>query len=325
MKKSLKTAALVIAVTIALFALHKMGSQVGDVLARAKWSIIALAVAGLTMYQFLNASIWKDVFAGLGLKVSRCATARVWIESESMKWLPGGIWGYGSRVVNARKLGADIRPASAALAIELSLTVLAWGAVALCILPTAIGHDLQSRALAWVSNSAQVTWLAVGATTLAAFTLLAFLLTIPRVKATLGSILRRFVPSVAGMKLQPRSLVRAWTSYLGLCLFNGTLLWLITLAIPGLNVPWAAVIGIGGVAWLVGFFAIGIPGGIGVREAALAGLLVWYGPMEAAVAAAVLFRVAQVVAELIALASSLIVSWKNARNTLAECGYTVLS
>lgn len=320
MKKTLKMLALGIAVTIAVLALHKMGAQVGNVLAHADWSLIALAVAGLTLYQWLNAGTWKDVFAGLGLTVSRSATARVWIESESMKWLPGGIWGYGSRVVNARKLGADLRPASAALAIELSLTVIAWSAAALWILPTATGHDLTTRFTTWISQTTAQPWAVAAVAQLA---VLGVMLS-SRSRAALGQILRRFIPSVQGMKLQPRSLVRAFVSYLALCLLNGTLLWLVTLAIPGLSAPWASVIGIGGVAWLVGFFAIGIPGGIGVREAALAGLLVWHGPMDAAVAAAVLFRAAQVLAELIALGSSLLVSWKNARNSLAECGFTVL-
>ena len=317
MRKALKTIALVAAVTLASLALYKMGSQVAGVLGQISWPLITLAIAGLTLYQWLNAGTWKDVFGGLGKNVSRSATTRVWIQSESMKWLPGGIWGYGSRVVNARKLGADMPTASAALALELSLTVLAWGIVALSILPTAIGHDLVTRGLALASQSVVLTASAV----LAGLALLA----IPKVRATIGKILRRFIPSMDGMKLQPRSLARAMVSYLGLCLFNGLLLWLVTLAVPGLSVPWTSVIGIGGVAWLVGFFAIGIPGGIGVREAALAGLFAWHGSMESAVAAAVVFRAAQVAAELTALGISFFLGWRISRNTLAVRPSAVLN
>ena len=317
MKKVLKTIALVAAVTLACIALAQMGSQVASVLSQVNWLFIPIAITGLTLYQWLNAGTWKDVFSGLGVNVSRSATTRVWIQSESMKWLPGGIWGYGSRVVNARKLGADMPTASAALALELSLTVLAWGIVALSILPTAIGHDLVTRGLALASQSVVLTASAV----LAGLALLA----IPKVRATIGKILRRFIPSMDGMKLQPRSLARAMVSYLGLCLFNGLLLWLVTLAVPGLSVPWTSVIGIGGVAWLVGFFAIGIPGGIGVREAALAGLFAWHGSMESAVAAAVVFRAAQVAAELTALGISFFLGWRISRNTLAVRPSAVLN
>jgi len=318
MKKAVKTIALITAVVLACIALHAMGAQVGGVLARMNVTLIALAVAGLVIYQWLNAGTWSAVFAGLGRNVPFGATVRVWIESESMKWLPGGIWGYGSRVVNARKLGVELPVASAALAAELSLTVLAWAFTALWILPTAIGHDLATRVMAWVAASGFLPWL--GACIAAAATVL-----IPGVRAALLRVLARFVPQGEGLKWQPRSLVRALVSYLALCLANGTLLWLVTCAIPGMDVPWATAIGVGGVAWLAGFFAIGVPGGIGVREAALAGLLVWHGPMEAAIAAAVMFRATQVVAELIALGISLVTSWRIERNALVLRDITVLS
>lgn len=321
MKKALKTIALVVAVSLAAIALYKMGSQIVGVLSRVNWLLITLAITGLTVYQWLNAGTWKDVFSGLGKEVSRSATTRVWLQSESMKWLPGGIWGYGSRVVNARKLGASMPTASAALALELSLTVLAWGLIALWILPTAIGHDLVTRALALASQSVVLTATAIAIAVAAALGLLS----LPDIRTALGKIRRRFIPSMDGLKLQPRSLVRALVSYLGLCLFNGTLLWLVTLAVPGLLAPWATVIGIGGVAWLAGFFAIGIPGGIGVREAALAGLLAWHGQMESAVAAAIVFRAAQVAAELIALGISLFLGWRISRNALADRSFEALS
>lgn len=309
MKMALKTIALTAAIIIASIALVKMGSEIIDVLAHVNWALITLAILGLTIYQWLNAGTWKDIFSGLGKNVSRADTTRVWIQSETMKWLPGGIWGYGSRVINARKLGADIPTASAALALELSLTVLAWGIIALWILPTAVGQDLVTRGLALASHSVILT-------ALAAFAGLG-LFALPQVRSAFTKILRRFIPALDGIKLQPRPMARALSSYLALCVFNGTLLWLITLAVPSLSVPWAAAIGIGGVAWLAGFFAIGIPGGIGVREAALAALLAWHGPMESAVAAAIFFRATQVAAELMALAFSLFLDSRISRNTLA--------
>lgn len=313
MKKILKTLALLTAVVLACLALYKMGSQVSGVLMRVNWAWIVFAVAGLSAYQWLNAGTWREVFTGLGLKLSRTAITRVWIQSESMKWLPGGIWGYGSRVVNVGKLGVDFRLASAGLAVELSLTVLAWACTALWILPTAVGQDLIARGWALASHSALLTCAAVAVT----MGVGGCLICQPRVRAALGRILNRFAPSLKDLKLHPHAWVRAWLAYFGLCLVNGSLLWLVTLAVPGLSVPWASVIGIGGVAWLVGFFALGVPGGIGVREAALAGLLVWYGPMESAVAAAVVFRAAQVSAELIVLGISLLAGWKISRNSLA--------
>lgn len=290
-----------------------MGDQVAAVFGEVDWALASMAVAGLAIYQWLNAGTWKDVYSGIGKNVSRSETTRVWIRSESMKWLPGGIWGYSSRVIASRRLGADLPTASAALALELSLTVVAWGFTALLILPTAIGGDIAGRVLAFATHSrGGIFLLAVGL-----FAALGGLFLVPRVRTICSRILGRFIPSLAGLELRPRSLARALASYFGLCVWNGTLLWVIVLAVPGVSIPWAATLGLGGVAWLVGFFAIGVPGGIGVREAALAGMLAWYGGMESAVAAAVLFRAAQVLAELVALGVALLIDWKISRNALA--------
>lgn len=304
---------MVTAVSLACVALMKMGGEVAQVFGRVNWMLVALAVGGLAIYQYLNAGTWKDVYSCLSKDVSRGETVRIWIRSESMKWLPGGIWGYSSRVIASRRLGVDLPTASAALAAELSLTVMAWALTAVLILPTTIGNDLSERAIAFVAGSGDIAAFSVVVASLG-FCLLIFT---QRVRSVFSKVITRFLPSVKGLEIRPGALSRSVVSYLGLCVFNGTLLWLITLAVPGVSIPWSATVGVGGVAWLAGFFAIGVPGGIGVREAALAGLLAWYGNLESAAAAAVLFRAAQVVAELLALGGALLIDWKISRNALA--------
>jgi uncharacterized membrane protein YbhN (UPF0104 family) len=63
----------------------------------------------------------------------------------------------------------------------------------------------------------------------------------------------------------------------------------------------AAAIGANAAGWLAGFFAIGVPGGIGVREAGAALLLSPIMPWQEAALAAALWRVLQIVAELVSL------------------------
>ena len=63
----------------------------------------------------------------------------------------------------------------------------------------------------------------------------------------------------------------------------------------------AAAIGANAAGWLLGFFAIGIPGGIGVREAGAALVLSPLLPWPEATLAAACWRVLQIVAELVAL------------------------
>jgi glycosyltransferase 2 family protein len=62
-----------------------------------------------------------------------------------------------------------------------------------------------------------------------------------------------------------------------------------------------AAVGANAAGWLVGFFAIGVPGGIGVREAGAALLLSPIMPWQEAALAAALWRVLQIVTELASL------------------------
>ena len=73
--------------------------------------------------------------------------------------------------------------------------------------------------------------------------------------------------------------------------------------LPGSPRSWTALtspvtIAANSVAWLVGFAFIFAPGGVGIREAALALLLRPWMPLEDAAFAALLWRAAQVVEEL---------------------------
>ena len=309
-----------LAIAIACIALSKMCNQVIGVFRSVNWLWVLLATTGLTLYQWLNASIWKDVIAGIGGKVSRGHAMRIWIQSESMKWLPGGIWGYGSRVMNSRVLGISRQLAAASLAIELLLTITAWAATVMWILPTQMGRDIMAyNTVSFKSGSLMAWCIPAGAICVAAFVgLMKFdLKRLPLVGCLVGSC--------GSIDWQPKWLVRSAASYGGLCLLNGSLLWLVTCAVPGLVVPWATTLGIGGLAWLAGFFAIGVPGGIGVREAVLAGLLHRYGSMEAGIAAAVIFRASQVTAELVALTASLVYGWRENKNALAINDPSVIS
>jgi hypothetical protein len=102
------------------------------------------------------------------------------------------------------------------------------------------------------------------------------------------------------------SLVRAFISYLGLCLFHAALLHGLVLAFLPETEGLAFFATVDGMAWLIGFFAIGVPGGIGVREAGMAWLLGQVMPMPVAVAIAVSWRALQLAAEMAVLAGTFI-------------------
>lgn len=296
MKKYLKNTLLAIGMSLAAAALVSRWPEVQPRLAGANWWLLAVAGLGLLVYQFINAGVWSQVLGSLGHRVSFRQAAKVWLQSEALRWIPGGIWGYGSRVVNARELGVAKGKASASLILELALTNVAWTLAAGLLLLTPLAT------LAWEQIG---QWLSIGSSPLLLIGLLPPLI-------GLGTVLILKVPFLNRLALKLRNLLpwrelqlartlRTGFSYLGLCLFNGLLLWAVTQAVPGLEAPFLAAIGIAGGAWLAGFWAIGVPGGIGVREAALAGMLAIYGSLDAGIAVAVLWRSMQVAVELISL------------------------
>jgi uncharacterized membrane protein YbhN (UPF0104 family) len=124
--------------------------------------------------------------------------------------------------------------------------------------------------------------------------------------------------------LRPMVLIRSLVVYVILNCAHGLGFWLM---LAGLGyqqtVSPAAAIGANAAGWLLGFFAIGVPGGIGVREAGSALLLSPIMPWHEAVLAAGLWRVLQIVAELAALLPWLIFGGrerKAALDSLAEEG-----
>ena len=74
-------------------------------------------------YRPLNAGVWTWILASLGHRVPYFRGMRVWLTSESLRWLPGSIWGFCSRVDGARTLGVPATIASISLPVELIVTI----------------------------------------------------------------------------------------------------------------------------------------------------------------------------------------------------------
>lgn len=296
MKKIIKNTLLALGMSLAAAALISRWPEIAPRLAGSHWALLALAALGLIGYQFLNAGVWSLVLGALGHRVPFAKTAKVWLQSEALRWLPGGIWGYGSRVVNAQQLGVNKTAASSSLVLELALTNLAWAATAATLLFTPLaGITLEALTeitppdFPWIPTLLGSTVAVLGATLLLA--------TLPMVR----SLVRKIAQLLPWGQLSPRLLLRTTSAYMGLCVFNGVLFWLVIAAVPNLSVSPLVAIGIGGAAWLAGFWAIGVPGGIGVREAAIAALLAAFGDLDSAIAVAVLWRALQMVVELLTL------------------------
>lgn len=300
MKTLLKNSLLLLGMSLAGAALFSRWPEIKPRLVECNWTLLLLAVIGLMGYQFLNAGVWSLVLRSLGERVPFAQAARVWLQSEALRWLPGGIWGYGSRVLNAKELGVTKPKASASLVLELAVTNLAWVLTATILLFTPLLGSLltvaqnASTQLSWNG----FTWTQVSAGVAVTATLA---LSTYHFRARLIALVKRFVSLLPWRELQPKTLAQTLAAYLGLCVFNGLLLWLVVTAVPQLTLSPILVIGVGGAAWLAGFWAIGVPGGIGVREAALAFLFAVFGDFDSGLTVAILWRALQMLAELLSL------------------------
>ncbi len=254
--------------------------------------IMLLATFGLcVVYRVVNAAGWTLSLRSLGSDLRVTTGARIWLASESCRWLPGSVWAYGSRAVLARKEGISVQTAAAATALELVLTLLAWTMIAAtaCI-------DANSRST--------LLGLIPGSVTTVACMLLA--------GVAVGLVLWRLRPAWLVRQLDRFSGLRvAQFSLRGVCTnlgffvaanaFNGLIVvWLLQQGLD-VRVPVLLVVSANAVAWLVGFFAVFAPGGLVVREAALAAVLATFLPPVDAIAIATLIRGLHLLSEMACL------------------------
>ncbi len=291
-------ALLVVAIGASIYAaLRHAGVEVRDRVAHARLDFLLLAIGICILYRIVNSTGWVFVLRALGYPMPVARGARIWIMAETMRWLPGSVWGFCSRVYQAGKAGASPAVAAASLPLELLLTIAAWGITA---------------ATAVFASGLAFNWFAL-ASPRAIFLIVGLLLTIGAVAAlALLRLPRHRLPTkIAGLfeqlqalaKMRPRIAPLAFTLllYTGLCALNGLAFFFVLRSLTDAPISVAAAIGANACGWLAGFFAIGVPGGIGVREASSAAVLSAVVPVETVVAAALLWRVVLIADELCCL------------------------
>lgn len=324
-------AALAAAVACSIFAtLRHAGADVRTLIAEARIEFLLLAVGICILYRLVNSTGWVFVLRALGHPMPLGRGARIWITAETMRWLPGSVWGFCSRVYQAGKAGAPPAVAAASLPLELLLTIGAWAitaGVALCLGP----FDFD-----WVALLSSRAFL------IAAFVLFAVALVLwcrgtgvpaceegvlkctrpwwARTSAQAGrqchvpaklTALREQLRALGQTRPRSAPLVFTLLLYTGLCVLNGLAFHAVLRALTDAPISLSAAIAANACGWLAGFFAIGVPGGIGVREATSAAVLATVAPVETVVAAALLWRVVLIADELCCLAVLLApAAWK---------------
>jgi hypothetical protein len=221
------------------------------------WWPLPFVFAGAATWWLLLARGWALLVAG---HTSR-RDIGVWTRTQTLRFLPGGVWAPASRVVLVRGGPLD----------KLS-TVAGENALALCAALTVGGAALAaSGRLPWVALVAAVA--------------------IPMLAV-------RFLP--AGNPLEPQRMARATVNYLLAFLIYALAAVFMQIAASG-SVDALAVAGAASVAWAAGLVVVIAPSGSGVREVVYVKLLAGTLPFAELAAAAVTMRLAMISAELAVL------------------------
>jgi hypothetical protein len=261
------------------------------------WLAIGMGL-GL-VYRVLNAYGWVLVLRSLGRPMQPVAGVRLWLVTETLRWLPGGVWGMVSRAARARGAGVPAIVASLSLPLELLLSIAAWAMTACA------GLGLSGTTRAWLSRL-PAFWLALCAVALALTVAAACALA--RWRPT-SAISKKLHGLVGGLRLLTESRPRGgWLAvtlvfYTLLCFLSGAGFLAVLRATCDSPPGFLATAGINGVGWLVGFFAFFAPTGLGVREGALSAMLAPLMPLDAAIVGALLWRLIQILVELVCLAA----------------------
>jgi len=244
---------------------------------------LAVCMAGLV----LSLTAWRTVLTGLGSRLSRAASARIFCVGMLSKYIPGPVWGPLAHVQMGRAAGVPAARVLAAYVVSAAVAV---------ITGFAVGLGVAGQALA-----GRVVWLLPAAAAAAVFVSRPDLVT--RVMAVPFRLARRpmvdAVPSRGSMR-------RAVVAELASWLVSGLHVWILATAL-GARFQ-AGLICISGfaLATVAGMVAMFLPDGAGVREVALAAVLGSVLPWPAAVVVAVASRICLMVSEVTAAAAAMV-------------------
>jgi hypothetical protein len=221
------------------------------------WALLVPAGAAAAIWWVLLARGWAILVSGHTTR----ADIGTWCRTQILRYIPGGIWAPGSRVVLV-----DGTP------VDRVATVAAENVVSLCA-------ALALGGLAFAAGGRPI-W--VPLVLLAAAPAIAARVLPLRTRLDTARVLRATWNGLAG-----------FVGYLACAV-------LVQAAVSGWHEP-LLVAGAAGVSWAAGLVVVFAPGGVGVRELVYIGLLAGTFPRTDLVAAAVVMRAVTIAAELLIL------------------------
>lgn len=278
-----------------------------DTLARLLASIqIGIAFASLLVLfivLLLESAMWRGLFAEIGYTLSFRDAFQVFFVSSLARYIPGRIWQFSSAVYLLHELGVPAEQSAAVAVISQSLTVIAGIVISVPTLLQWLGTTHQ--------DSVVFLSIAVG---LAGLILIAFfpVVWIRSVNWGLRLIGRREIP----LSLPARRLGKYAVGYLLVWMGFGLAFYILVSSMTPIEPASLPQIVTGfAFAYIVGYLAVFVPGGLGVREGALVFALTFFLSQSLAISLALLARLWMTLGE-VALAA--IAWWLYVHRTLVD-------
>jgi uncharacterized membrane protein YbhN (UPF0104 family) len=267
-----------IAVVVVRFVLQQWDAiRVSAGALRPSWPGITIASACVFAgYAVLIAS-WQLLLRIWGSPLPRTDAARIWFVSSLGKYVPGKVWSIAAMAVLAKEAGASpVAATGSAIIMQLVNLAAGFAVVALAGAGDLLAAYPLIRAGAWLTVALTLVGLLFG-------------------PALLSWALR----AASRLLRQPAPRIPTITRTSLLLLFGANVLAWVAYGV-GFGIFWRALLGHGGgislaalavytASYLLGFLALVVPGGLGVRETALTGLLISLSlatPADAALLAA---------------------------------------
>lgn len=221
------------------------------------WALIAASVVPVIVAYAVLVESWRRLIVSSGSRLSFADAWRIYMVSKLGVYVPGRVWQIAALGVLSRRAGVSPVAATASAVVG-TLTNLAAGfAIVL------IGG---SRVVAAIAPSATGAATALGIAAAAGLTTLPFAL--PLLLRIAGRVTTRSLaeetPSPASLAFVVVANLASWVGYgIGFAVFERAL-------VPAAGGEWLAGLTVFTASYLAGYLAIVFPGGLGVREAAMA-------------------------------------------------------
>ncbi|HEX9394652.1 MAG TPA: lysylphosphatidylglycerol synthase domain-containing protein [Gemmatimonadales bacterium] len=245
---------------------------------------IALAVVAVLASYASSVEAWRRILAGWAQRLPYWSAVRVWLVAGLGRYIPGKVWTVAGMIVLAQRAGVESWAA---------------GASAFAIQAVAIGTAV---AVVAAATPGAESALRLGA---------ALVVAVGTIGLLAWDRAAQVVARLAGSTLQVRPLplmAVAESAALGVVSWvaHGTAFWLLArgLGLPG-TLPIATALGVFALGYVLGLLALFAPGGVGVREVVLIGLLTPAlgagGAVALSVASRIVLTLTEVAAPLVVL------------------------